>query len=132
MQVKVEINSKQKFEDHEESEKNKCAGEIEYYTKGEVLEFIEEYEEQKIKFKMKILENKVIIDRNNQTMILEKNIRTPSTINTPYGEMKMSVIAKEINIIKEREEIKQIKLEYEIELENEMKYYNEVIINISK
>ncbi len=132
MKVKVEINAKQIFDSHEESEINKCDGEITYHNKGAVLEFTEKYEEQDLRFKITILENKVIVDRNNQTMILEIGIRMPSTVNTPYGEMKMNVTTKEINIIKEKEEIKKIKLGYEIELENEMKYYNEVNIEISK
>lgn len=131
MQVKVEIISKQKFEDHEKSEVNKCDGEITYHNKGAVLKFIEKYEDQELKFKVTILENKVIVDRNNQIMILEKGIRTPSIVNTPYGEMKMNVITREINIIKEKEEIRKINLGYEIELENDMKYYNEVNINIT-
>lgn len=132
MQVKVEINAKQKFEDHEESEVNKCDGEITYHNKGAVLKFTEKYEDQALQFKMTILNNKIIIDRNNQTMMLEKGIRTPSIVNTPYGEMKMNVIAKQINIIKEKEEIRKINLGYEIELENDMKYHNEVSIEISK
>lgn len=132
MQVKVEINAKQKFEDHEESQINKCDGKITYHNKGAILEFTEKYEQEEIKFKLTILTDKIIINRNNQTMILEKGIRTASILNTPYGEMRMNIITKEINLEKEKEEIHNIKLGYEIELENNMKYYNEVNIKISK
>ena len=46
MKVNVEINSKQIFEEQEESESNMCQGEITYHNNGTVLEFTEKYEEQ--------------------------------------------------------------------------------------
>lgn len=64
MQVNVEITSKQIFKDHEDEESHKCLGEITYHNNGTVLEFIEKYEEQELKFKMTILEEKIITKRN--------------------------------------------------------------------
>ena len=53
MQVNVEIKSKQIFEDHEESESNKCLGSITYHNNGTVLEFTEKYEDQELKLKVR-------------------------------------------------------------------------------
>ena len=44
MKVEIEINSKQVFENSQESEKNNCVGEITYYNKGAILEFTEKHE----------------------------------------------------------------------------------------
>lgn len=130
MQVNVEINSKQIFQDHEEEEKNKCEGEITYHNNGTILEFTEKYEDQELKFKMTILKEKIITDRNGQTMIFDLENKNRTTLNTPYGVLNMQVTTKKINITKEAEEIKIIQLEYEIELENSMKYDNEVEIKV--
>ena len=128
MKVEVEINSRQIFEDTQESEKSKCIGEITYYNKGAILEFTEKHEEQELKFKMSILENKIITYRNNQSLIFDLEHKSKSTLTTPYGEIKINVTTKKINIVKLQEQIKEINLEYEIELENGMKYDNLVDI----
>ena len=130
MKVEVEITSKQKFSDHEETEKNKSIGEITYKENGALLEFTEKYEElnQELHFKMSILEDKIIIYRNEKPMILDLKNTTNTTLETPLGLMNINITAKNINIEKQKEEIKNIHLEYEIELENGMKYDNEVDI----
>lgn len=132
MPVEVEINSKQIFEDHEDSEKNKCLGEITYHNKGAILEFTEKYEDQELKFKMTILENKVITSRNNQPMIFDLQNKNNTTLNTQYGVLNMVITTKVVDITKEEDLIKKIHLEYEIELENSMKYDNVVEINLSE
>lgn len=128
MQVEVEINSTHIIDNTQESEKNKCTGEITYYNKGAILEFTEKHEEQELKFKMSILENKIITYRNNQSLIFDLEHKSKSTVTTPYGEIKINVTTKKINIVKLQEQIKEINLEYEIELENGMKYDNLVDI----
>lgn len=135
MQVNVEISSKQIMKDGQtESEKNTCIGEVTYCNKGTVLEFTELHEEQDIelKFKMTILENKVITKRNGQPMIFDLKNKTKAMLNTPYGELNMNITTNKIYIVKEENNIKKIYLEYEIELENSINYDNIVEINISK
>lgn len=132
MQVKVEINSKQIMKDGQtESEKNICDGEIVYHNKGAILEFTEKYEEQELKFKITILEDKVITSRNGQAMIFDLQNKNNTTLNTPYGVLNMTITTKKINIEKVENLIKKIHLEYKIELENSMDYDNIVEINIS-
>lgn len=132
MKVEVEITSKQKFSDHEETEKNKSVGEITYKENGTLLEFTEKYEElnQELHFRMSILENKIITYRNNQTMIFDLENKNNTTLETPLGSMNMDITTNKINIEKQENEIKRIYLEYEIELENGMKYNNEVEIKL--
>ncbi|MCI8352284.1 MAG: DUF1934 domain-containing protein [Clostridia bacterium] len=131
MQVNVEITSKQIFKDHEDGESHKCLGEITYHNNGTVLEFTEKYEEQELKFKMTILEEKIITKRNGQDMIFDLKNKNKSVLATPYGEIKLIVSTKKIDILKSNNEIKQIYLEYEIELENGERYDNVVQISIN-
>ncbi len=134
MKVNVEINSKQIMKDGQtETEVNKCEGEITYHQKGAILEFTEIHKEQnlELKFKMTILENKVITDRNGQPMVFDLQNKTNTTLSTPYGELSMTITTNKIDITKEQENIKKIRLEYEIQLENSMDYNNIVEIKIS-
>lgn len=125
MQVNVKINSKQIMKDgQEETEMNKCVGKITYYEKGTILEFTEKHEEQdmELKFKMTILENKVITQRNGQPMIFDLQNKTNSTLNTPYGELNMIITTNKMEIVKNGDFIEKIRLEYEIQLENSIEY----------
>lgn len=131
MKVNVEINSKQIMKDGQtETEINKCVGEITHYEKGTILEFTEKHEEQNIelKFKMTILENKVITERNGQTMIFDLKSKNNTTLSTPYGELNMIITTNKIEIAKNGDFIEKIRLEYEIKLENSMDYDNIVEI----
>lgn len=130
MKVNVEINSKQIFEEQEESESNKCQGEITYHNNGTVLEFTEKNEEQELKFKMTILEEKVITYKNGQPMIFELGKTTKSAITTQYGNINMNIKTNNIDIQKEDDKIRSILLEYDIEIENQMEYKNRVEILI--
>lgn len=130
MKVNVEINSKQIFEEHEESETNKCLGEITYHNNGTVLEFTEKNEEQELKFKMSILKEKIITYRNGQVMIFELGKITKSSISTQYGNINMNIKTNNIEIQEDDDQIKSIILEYDIQIENQMKYKNKVEILI--
>lgn len=131
MQVNVEIKSKQIFSDHEESENSKSKGNIEYHKNGAVLEFTEKNEEQELKFKITILKNKIITDRNNQTMVFDLENKNNTTLSTPYGVVNMVIETKKIEVSKENEKINKIYLEYIIYLENNIQYNNQVEIIIS-
>mgnify|MGYP001067402987 CR=1 FL=1 len=131
MQVNVEITSSQIFKDHEAGESHKCLGEITYHNNGTVLEFTEKYEEQELKFKMTILEEKIITKRNGQDMIFDLKNKNKSKLVTPYGDINLEVTTKKIQISKQASQIKQIYLEYEIELENGERYDNIVKIGIN-
>lgn len=130
MKVNIEINSKQIFEEHEESETNKCVGEITYHNNGTVLEFTEKNEEQELKFKMSILKEKIITYRNGQVMIFELGKITKSSISTQYGNINMNIKTNNIEIQEDDDQIKSIILEYDIQIENQMKYKNKVEILI--
>lgn len=132
MPVEVEINSKQIFENTTDGESNKCEGQITYHNKGAILEFTEKYEDQELKFKMTILENKIITLRNNQNMIFDLKNKNNTTLNTPYGILNMTITTKKMDIIREGSNIREIHLGYDIELENGIKYYNIVDINVKE
>lgn len=132
MLVEVEINSQQIFENSQDSEKNKCIGEITYYNKGAILQFTEKYENQELKFKMTILHDKIITIRNNQSMIFDIKNKHNTTLNTPYGVLSMKITTKILNVIQQTNKIKEIHLGYEIELENGIQYYNKVDIAINE
>ena len=128
MKTNVEIVSKQIYEGKIETESNMCEGEINYLENGTVLEFTEKSELGELQFKMTILKEKIIILRNGQNMTLDLKNKQKATLDTPYGNLSMSIDTKKIQIKKQEEKIKTINLEYEIELENSMKYMNEVNI----
>lgn len=130
MKVEVKIKSEQIFEDRTDSEEHICDGQIEYLEKGTVLEFTEKFEEQELKFKMTILENKIIIVRQNQTMTLDYNIDNNCILETPYGSMNMTVHTQEMKIEKNNELIEKMVLKYKITLENGMQYDNVVTIEL--
>ncbi len=130
MQIEVEIKATQIFEDKTDTETNICEGEINYYDKGTILEFIEKHEEQQLEFKMTILENKIITDRNNQRMIFDLENKNHTQLNTPYGALEMDITTKKIEIKNNNKDIEEINLEYEIKLENKIKYMNKVEIKV--
>lgn len=132
MEVKVKINSKQIFEDGRiEEENNNTTGNIEYLNNGIILEFIEKYDKEELKFKVNILKDKIVIRRNEQNMILDLNNKTKALLETPYGVINLLVTTKGIEIIKDKENLKKLHLKYQIELEDGMKYDNVVDILIS-
>ena len=132
MQVEVKITSEQIIEQKHEKETNKSSDEITYYPNGAVLQFTEKYEDQELVFKMTILEDKIITLRNGQNMTFDKKIPSHTTLNTPYGILNMTITTKEIEVVKYKEEIKEIHLFYHIELENSMEYDNKVDIYIKQ
>ena len=79
---------------------------------------------------MTILKNKIIIDRQNQTMTLDYEKDDNCKLETPYGNMDMMVHTKEMNIEKDEELIHKIILKYQITLQNQMKYDNNVEIEL--
>ena len=103
MKVKVKINSRQIFEDKEDNENHVCDGEIEYLKNGTILKFTEKYNSEELNVKMTILSNKIIIDRQKETMALDYKLDDNCKINTPYGNINMKVHTEEINIKKEEE-----------------------------
>ena len=130
MKVKVLIKSEQIFDDHKEQEEHICDGEIQYLKNGIVLEFVEKFEQQELHFKMNILKEKVIINRQNQAMILDYNKDDNCKVATPYGIMKMKVHTTNIKITNKQELIQELLLEYDISLENNIQYGNRVIIKL--
>ena len=131
MNVKVTIQSEQIFKDHKELETHQCEGTIEYLKNGTILAFVEKIEQQELHFKMTLLKDKVMIDRQNQTMTFDYQKDDNCEVATPYGNLKMTVHTTKIQITKQEEKIEQILLEYDICLENGMQYANRVTIQLA-
>lgn len=130
MNVKVKIKSEQIFQEHKEQEEHQCEGTITYLKNGVILEFVEKIEQQELHFKMTLLKEKIIIERQGQTMTLDYQKDDNCEVATPYGNMNMTVHTTKMQIIKHEETIQQILLEYDICLENGMKYANRVTIEL--
>lgn len=128
MKVKVKIKSEQILEEGKNGEEHISDGEIQYLKNGAMLKFTEKFDQQEINFKMTILDNKIIIDRQGQAMTLDYEIDDNCQIDTPYGSMNMTVHTQEIKIEKKEELINVILLKYHITLENKVEYDNVVTI----
>ena len=79
---------------------------------------------------MIILQDKIILEKQDQNMIFELAKTTKSTMHTPYGDIHMNIITNQIKILKQEEHIKKIILHYIIELENSIPYQNQLEIII--
>lgn len=130
MNVKVSIKAEQIFEDKKDGEEHTSNGEIEYLENGTILKFTEKFEQQELKFKMTILENKIIIDRQNQKMTLDYQRDDNCILETPYGAINMVVHTQDIKIEKDNGLIKTMLLKYKMTLENQTQYDNIVTIKL--
>lgn len=128
--MKIKIKSEQIFEDRKECEEHTCEAEMRYLENETQLTFTEKYEQQELDFKITILNNKVIINRQNQTMILDYEKDDNCILETPYGSMNMTVHTQDIQIEKKEKLIQKIILKYNIILQNQMQYDNIITINI--
>ena len=128
MQVIVETKTEQIIdgEKHVIEQKGKVTFEI--HEKGSVLTW--NVAEEKQEFKMTILENKIVLKTNNETRIFEQGKETKTIMQTQYGNMDMNITTHQIQIIKEKEEIKEINMEYDIEIQYTIEYENKIKINI--
>ncbi len=124
--MQVELYTKQFYEDHKEEEKAIYNGQLKIALKGSVLEFWN----SEIKYQMTILSNKILLKKQNQTMIFEQGKTTKSTLQTPCGNLNMKITTTQIEIIKQNEQIQKIVLHYEIELENTKPYQNQIEVTI--
>lgn len=132
MKIKVEIEAKQKFQDHEEIQNNSCEGEITYLQKGEILEFIEKQQEHEMHFKMTVLPNKVISVREGQQMIFDLEKEDHVKYETPYGILYMKIHTQEIIQKRKENRLQQVILRYTMTLENGECYDNEVTFLITQ
>lgn len=130
MQVKVETKTEQIIDGQKQIIEQKGNGTFEIHEKGSVLSW--KVKEEKQEFKMTILENKILLKTNNQIRTFELGRTTSSILQTEYGNMDMNITTHKIEIIKEKEPISKIKLEYDIELQETMKYLNIIEINITE
>lgn len=128
MQVIVETKTEQIIDGEKHVIEQKGKGNFEIHEKGYVLTW--NVAEEKQAFKMTILENKIVLKTNNETRIFEQGKETKTIMQTQYGNMDMNITTHQIQIIKEKEEIKEINMEYEIEIQHTIKYENIIKINI--
>lgn len=126
MEIEVIVNSTQIIQDVTDKQSIKCKGTIKRLEKGTVLEFSNE----EISFKMVLLKEKIILNRNNQKMIFELGKTTKSILETEYGIINIEVLTKQIKIKEKKDKISEILLEYKIILESKIEYLNTVKIEI--
>lgn len=127
MKINVELKSVQTIEKQEEKQMVKTKGEIKTLEKGTIIEFVD----KKIKYKIIILQEKIILNKNNEQMIFEIDKTTKSNIKTQYGDINIIIYTKNIEIKKENGKIIDILLNYQIKLEEQISYQNKVEIKIS-
>ncbi len=127
MKINVELKSVQTIEKQEEKQIVKTKGEIKTLEKGTIIEFVD----KKIKYKIIILQEKIILNKNNEQMIFEIDKTTKSNIKTQYGDINIIIYTKNIKIKKENGKIVDILLNYQIKLEEQISYKNKVEIKIS-
>lgn len=122
MEIEVIVNSSQRIEDTTDKQNIKCKGTIQKFEKGTILEF---GNEEHI-FKMTLLNEKILLDRNNQKMIFQIGKTTKSLLETEYGTIDIEIITKKIEIKENEDTIEQLILEYEIKLQDTIQYLNKV------
>ena len=130
MQVIVETKTEQIIDGEKHVIEQKGKGTFEIHEKGSVLTW--NVAEEKQEFKMTILENKIVLKTNNETRIFEQGKETKTIMQTQYGNMDMNITTHQIQIIKEKEELKEINMEYDIEIQDSIKYPNKIEITITK
>lgn len=132
MKIKVIIEAKHFFEGHMEEDRNECEGELSYFEKGEVLEFIEKQKEMDLHFKLTVLPNKIISIREGQQMIFDTTQKDHMQYETPFGVLHMVMETQEIEVKREENKIQQIKLKYITTIEQTDSYENEVCFIIEE
>lgn len=126
--MKIEIKSEQIIDDKKETMIQKGIGKVEEHAKGTVITWKTIEDNQT--YQMTILENKILLKKPNQAMIFEKDKKTKSELQTPYGVLSMNLTTTHMEIIGQNEQIQKIVLHYEIELDGTKPYQNQIEINI--
>ncbi|MCI8482322.1 MAG: DUF1934 domain-containing protein [Clostridia bacterium] len=125
--MKIEIKATQTIDYHSEITIQKGKGTIKQYKKGVVI-FGEMAEGNS--FQMTILEDKILLKKQNQTMIFKIGSTTKSIQQTPYGNLNMKITTKQIKVTKQQDTLYQILLCYNIQLENTEPYENKIEITL--
>jgi uncharacterized beta-barrel protein YwiB (DUF1934 family) len=125
--MQLELYAEQIYEDNKQKEKIIYEASLLNAKKGSILEFWNKQE----KNKMTILDNKILLKKQNQDMVFELGRTTKSILQTQYGALNMSITTNEIEVQKEQEQIKKIRLVYDVEIENITKYKNIIEIKLS-
>lgn len=126
--MEIEINAVQTMDGKKESITQIGTGKIENYEKGTILSW--KIPNEPLQYHMTILENKILLKNQNQTMTFELGKTTKSRIQTQYGRFDISVITNHIEVIRENNIIQRIYLVYEISIEGTNSYQNEIEIRI--
>ena len=130
MQVEIQTKTTQTIDGKKDVIEQIGNGTIKDYDKGTILSW--DVPAESLHFQMTVLENKILLKNQNQDMIFELGRTTKSVIHTQYGNLKINIITKHIDVIKEKELIKRIDLVYDIQIEDTMKYENKIEISIKQ
>lgn len=126
--MEIEIKSVQTMDGKKETIQQKGTVTVEEYEKGTMLSW--SIPGEPLQYQMTILENKILMKNQNQTMTFELGKTTKSSIQTQYGKLNMSITTKHMEAKKENGMIKAIHLIYEISIEETNTYQNEIEITI--
>lgn len=126
MQIKVETKTIQTIDGKKEIILQSGNGTIENYEKGIVLSW--DVLEENLHFQMTILEDKIILKKQNQNMIFELGKTTKSILQTQYGNLNMYITTNNIDIEKNNTIINKIELVYDIQIDEMKPYENRIEI----
>lgn len=126
MQIKVETKTIQTIDGKKEIILQSGNGTIENYEKGIVLSW--DVLEENLHFQMTILEDKIILKKQNQNMIFELGKTTKSILQTQYGNLNMYITTNNIDIEKNNTVINRIELVYDIQIDEMKPYENRIEI----
>lgn len=122
--VIVEIISLQNYGDHIDEQKQQCKGRIEYHEKGTKLV----WNDQKSRYEMILLNNKILLNHDGQKMIFEKDKTTNSVLKTEYGIIDIQI---KTNCIQYNQTEKKIHISYCIKIQ-QIEYTNDIKIKIKE
>lgn len=126
--MEIEIKSVQTMDGKKETIQQTGTVTVEEYEKGTMLSW--SIPGEPLQYQMTILENKILMKNQNQTIIFELGKTTKSTVQTQYGNLNMIITTKHMETKKENGMIKAIHLIYEISIEETNTYQNEIEITI--
>lgn len=126
--MEIEIKSVQTMDGKKETIQQKGTVAVEEYEKGTMLSW--SIPNEPLQYRMTILENKILMKNQNQTMTFELGKTTRSMMQTQYGNLNVSITTKHMEVLEENEIIKKIHLIYEISIQETNTYQNEIEIII--
>lgn len=128
MKIQIETKSTQIIDGKAQTMLFKGKGNLENFEKGSIITW--DIPKENLSFKMTVLDNKILLKKENQNMIFSLGNTTKSSLKTAQGILDMEITTTHIEIAKQEEMIRRILLEYDINIEDIIKYQNKIEIVI--